>query len=75
MNKKTRKSKTPEPPDNRSDYQKKGIKVLMEELKCNTLIRCPYCLGTGYTYMFHCTACQGHGVIDNRTFKYPIVSK
>lgn len=35
------------------------------------LIRCPYCLGSGYTYGWKCPACKGNKQVDQRTFKYP----
>ncbi len=54
--------------------ERKTIDVLQKEYNNVFLIRCPYCLGTGkFPYgMGICTPCQGHAVIDSRTFKYPV---
>jgi len=50
---------------------KKSILELQKEYNNPFLIRCPYCLGSGKTYMWDCTACKTHGIVDSRTFKYP----
>ena len=50
---------------------KKTIEELRIEYNNVFLIRCPYCRGSGKTYMWDCTACKTHGIVDSRTFKYP----
>ena len=50
---------------------KKTLAELQKEYNNVFLIVCPYCRGSGKTYMWDCTACKTHGIVDSRTFKYP----